>query len=692
MNAVSSSQTGITPLIHAVRLFSADYQYSNESRSKRILDQRTLRKIVVLLLRYGANSAHKDVYGRSACDYAVESGDEILERLISDKTKIGFEASNRLTDAVCEGSIGAINYILYDDPSSSVNGVDKYGNTPLECAICTGHLSILEALLRNATDLGQPFSDGSLPLVAAVRTGNPELVKVLLTHGANPNLTIQSENISALKAALDIRDWGIILLLVDHGAEADVEDDDGYSLLLLAVREQKIEIVKAILKGSPETRHTISRYDSPLTVAVQVNRIDILRLLLESGRFSELLKQRQTSPLVAAIDRASPELVDLLLHHEAELDAGSNASVSSLIKAIQRGDSRMIDVLLSQGVDANAALPYPPLLQAVQHGNAAVIQSLLSGGADPNACARDGIQPLVVAVNKGKHAIVEALLQAKADPNSCCSGIPVLSRALENCDERCFEMLIVNGADVGVLDAELASCQAAKALRLAVACRMEDITNKLLQQGVDPNAVGDLGGTLPLIRAVKELDFGIIDLLLRSKADHDQIDPLLHSTATVEFVRRQSQSGQSLTRYLNLLTRHCGPLALKSARNTLLSAINQPNPEVTRFMKQQNVDLEFDILPLAIETLQRADNYDPQSKYSDNHALNPSPQQVLLAALKCALSGGCRFCSKKRTSMTPRSYAKVLANHADSKTRKLRWAVVRELGSTESWKDFFFNR
>lgn len=91
---------------------------------------------------------------------------------------------------------------------------DKSGNTALALASQLGWEEGAEVLLRVGASVDLPNNRGETPLMFAVRSRNPEIVRLLLSKGADPKRTDNVAGYSALDyAKQDPRAGGIVKLL-----------------------------------------------------------------------------------------------------------------------------------------------------------------------------------------------------------------------------------------------------------------------------------------------------------------------------------------------------------------------------------------------------------------------------------------------------------------------------------------------
>ena len=128
---------------------------------------------------------------------AVRNDVAALRQLLADghKADEGGDSWTALIWATRSGSIEAINLLL--DSGADVNlpgsSGDNWDATPLQHAILQRRPSAVRLLLDRGADLNRGAGPGSLaPLLLAAGDTDPAILKLLLAHGADP--TVEDEN------------------------------------------------------------------------------------------------------------------------------------------------------------------------------------------------------------------------------------------------------------------------------------------------------------------------------------------------------------------------------------------------------------------------------------------------------------------------------------------------------------------
>ena len=116
--------------------------------------------------------------------------------------------------------------------SSSIERVDKEGNTVLRWAARANQADMVRRLLERGADPNKANVWGGPPLLYAARSSDTEVAKLLVEHGAQVNFQAQGFGRAALHEAAINGNLELVEFLLAHGA--DVTLQDGYGLTALA--------------------------------------------------------------------------------------------------------------------------------------------------------------------------------------------------------------------------------------------------------------------------------------------------------------------------------------------------------------------------------------------------------------------------------------------------------------------------
>jgi ankyrin repeat protein len=139
---------------------------------------------------------------------------------------------------------------------------DASGWTALHKAIGGDHLDVVQALVARGAKVDFPVQRET-PLASAVWMCNPQIVRVLLESGADPNrrcnLGQTPVHLAGLICPRPVRQPGSVRLvlqpLLDHGGNPTLRDDDNRSPLYLTVANGVEQAVQLLLENgvAPDT-------------------------------------------------------------------------------------------------------------------------------------------------------------------------------------------------------------------------------------------------------------------------------------------------------------------------------------------------------------------------------------------------------------------------------------------------------
>jgi ankyrin repeat protein len=337
--------------------------------------------------------------------------------------------------------------------------------------------------------------DGSRALIEAAGLGRRSVCKFLIESGADVG-AFDAQHFSAIHAAASAGEPEVVRLLVSCGAEVNCSDGaTGWTALHGLVeycRFQVDETLRALVECGADSSMVSELRDNltPFQLAVRSGRESIVGIFLE--QLPEDLEQKTLAgQTLADLAVDHPELRDRILSAITESaieDALSLGSVSldslksDFAAAVLAGDVASCRVCLEGGADVNQAINqngHTALLAAAYTGNLAMCALLLENGADVNSGGPGNFAPIFEVLENTElcKLFVNHGLDVSVGDAEWNSPLAVAARAGKA--EVCDALLGGTGIDEEIKEAALS----------AAACAGQvDILNTFLQAWPDINA------------------------------------------------------------------------------------------------------------------------------------------------------------------------------------------------------------
>ncbi|EXF78816.1 hypothetical protein CFIO01_01655 [Colletotrichum fioriniae PJ7] len=399
--------------------------------------------------------------------------------------------------------------------SLSRNVLTGYPSSGAELAAMYGILEAIEYLYRRGHEIDLPSLQGRTPLYYASAGGHHKAVEYLLKLGANASRPSEE---TPLHAAVRGGYPDIVSLLLNHGAHTQLEYGayiEGYGRygtdetpLVTATKLGHMDIVEALLlKGAfIDARSDFHHHRTPLAFAAAQGRADLVSLLLEHGASVNVLDEEACTPLAIAIRESHIPVVELLLEKrpEARLDTLDDNGQSPLSYAAMRGDLDLVKLLSDRGalVDFPTEEGLTPLSTACRYGQYAAADFLIQRNASVYVQDTNGRTPLSWAceVKAASAGLIELLLDhgAEIESHDKHGRTPLSYACSASSGIRIAEVLIRRSARVNATDA-LGRSPLSWACQSGVAS--PELVILLLDHGADIEAWDSYQRT-PLLHAV----------------------------------------------------------------------------------------------------------------------------------------------------------------------------------------------
>jgi uncharacterized protein len=152
-------------------------------------------------------------------------------------------------------------------------------------AAAAGRVDRVAALLARDSGLVNAYApDGFTPLGLAAFFGHPEVVDLLLKHGADVNaVSRNATGYTALTGAVARGDAEIVAALLTHGARTDHRYAQGYTALGEAAASGKTKIVQLLLAHGADVNARTDAAQTPLALAQEKGHREVVALLRQHG-------------------------------------------------------------------------------------------------------------------------------------------------------------------------------------------------------------------------------------------------------------------------------------------------------------------------------------------------------------------------------------------------------------------------
>ncbi|KAK4472573.1 hypothetical protein MN116_003813 [Schistosoma mekongi] len=353
-------------------------------------------QIVQELLARGLDEAHKDHSGCTPLHLAVEN--------LNDSELHTVNLNNR--DDCCEEVIR-----LLIDGGANLEETDNFGRTPLLVACQANNMNAVRTLLN------YPSND-LLTCRSPTHSGSSESRQQLnpnASHGHSPYTVHPCVNIPSydgqtpLRAAAFHNNHDMVKLLLSYGADPDHQDAYGRTTLYMLALEGQIDMADLLLHcpapgvssrpgssrligANPVLSDDEGRF--PLHVVTWLGNVNFVRILLQAGTPVDIRDREGRTPLQLAAWQGHAEICHILLNE---------------------GNAR-VDAVCSQGATA--------LCIAAQEGHLDVCKVLLQANANPSQTDSHGRTPYRVALKAGHLEICKLLELFQSDFNMVSSQWP----------------------------------------------------------------------------------------------------------------------------------------------------------------------------------------------------------------------------------------------------------------------------
>ncbi|MGL6064828.1 MAG: ankyrin repeat domain-containing protein [Fusobacteriaceae bacterium] len=183
------------------------------------------------------------------------------------------------------------------------------------------------------------------------------LLNYAINRNSTKSISILSKRVVDIdrdKLIFKVKSFNSLKSLVENGANINIKNEEGESLLSFFVKKESIIYVKYLLDNSVDLDVIDSNGYTPIFWAIHSNNVEILSLLIKYGGNPVTLDTKGNYPLYYTKNKDS---LKILLNFNYDLDKknknGENIFGEIYFSAIANGQFEIIDILINKGIDLN---------------------------------------------------------------------------------------------------------------------------------------------------------------------------------------------------------------------------------------------------------------------------------------------------------------------------------------------------
>ncbi len=247
------------------------------------------------------------------------------------------------------------------------NGQAKTWEYPPGNGIQTINVSASEgSWIKVRLDQSEPFQltkDAKTQISLSIQNNDLDKLNAFLNSGLDVNATLQGDGTSVLMKASNSADAEMVKMLLSRGADINYTNKYGWTALLKALDNRKhwIAVTPVLIKSGADVNATLkSNGYTPLWKAagkISKNRdaaVEIIKLLLSKGAdvnapyISKDERYSGETPLMNVSKKGAMDVVKLLLSHGADVNARTKAGKTALDYAQEKGHQEIVALLTAK--------------------------------------------------------------------------------------------------------------------------------------------------------------------------------------------------------------------------------------------------------------------------------------------------------------------------------------------------------
>ncbi len=299
----------------------------------------------------------QDEFGGTLLYYGVWSKNpKVVELLLKKKADPNLETHDGTVPLMSAVNLARINIVrMLIEHGADVHRTDFNGKTPLACLpIFHSDTSAIFEIARCLIEHGANpnVKELEIPLlVKAIMVGDDEFARFLIEKNADIEAFDEKRKMTALSAAVNLKNSVLAQQLIQMGANVNAQDIDGTTPLMFAAYNGDMEMVKLLIQNGANIFDTDSDNGSLMLYAAGGGNLEIVQFLEEQGISLHNSDSRGTTPFIAAAHDNRKDVMVYLSGKGVDIDAQDEKGNTAFITAAQNNNPSALEFLAELGVD-----------------------------------------------------------------------------------------------------------------------------------------------------------------------------------------------------------------------------------------------------------------------------------------------------------------------------------------------------
>ncbi|XP_065355557.1 E3 ubiquitin-protein ligase MIB2 [Calliphora vicina] len=386
------------------------------------------------LMRYALGKLCKVIKVYSDGDLRIEQLDDGFEWTLNPKC-VKLERSPLATAAERSNSMMDLSHRRTDHvmtPLSGLSGTSMADKLVREAA--QGHIEFVQQYLDAHPDQVNVMSGGKACIQVAAHQGFVDIVKLVISKGANVNV-VDKEGDSALHYAAFGNQPDTMRILLQNNANINFLNASHCSALHICAHKKTPHCVRELLSFGADVNIQDSYGDTALHDAIGKENTEVVELLCNAPNLDFTMKNNRGFNVLhhAALKGNLVAAKRILQLSRQLINVKKDDGFAALHLAALNGHAQVVETLIKDGqaeIDIRNNRRQTPFLLAVSQGHSAAIEKLVKLGCDIAARDEDGDNAMHLCVIKKSN-----LLQACEPTVDDCPDIFAVFDSLEHIHE-----------------------------------------------------------------------------------------------------------------------------------------------------------------------------------------------------------------------------------------------------------------